>query len=926
MICPKCGAKLVSGTSVCPICGSKQKISAGPSSATSEARRVTRTPAGERRTEPEKRSRYDDDAYSGDSRHDSDDSYGDSGYDDSGYDSDGYDEPDRYDDGYDDDGNDDYGSGYDDDYEEEDSYEDRKGKKVRGVLIGVIISAVVVIGIMVALIVMLLQKQGGKPDVPQTIDSTKQQASGGIETTDSKTEEQTEEASSEEPSIEVHGKQIKVDNNIYEKNDDGSVTLVEYNSNTSIVLLPSTVGGFPVTAIASHAFKNSKDVQYLKLSGNITQLDTFSLYDLTSLKEVVIPASVTEIKTYAFSHVETCITPEGSFAATHMARIAGKIVYGDSLSVENGTRIPVTPNSDPVPSYTQPTTAPTQPAVQPTQPATQPTQPAETQQPETQPTETQPTEPQPTETQPTEPQPTETQPTEPQPTETQPTEPQPTETEAPVETEESTEEPTETEAPTETVPAETERNAENVKAMIEAASGGAVVDLQYQAFGDSGIEVGFAIVQNADGSRSLWFNSPAGSTQMRGGIGDASGSIVNIGLGQQYLLTGGGTTTLYQSDGNTCSEYVSDLPGNLNPDLLTLNNGSQTGYLTVENGALCEYTAEQVSREQVEKLSGGKDIMDLLTATVGDLSSASFWNRANGMIQVGLADGRYVNLYRVGGGLSLTSGSQITSGTPEIAAGTVAGAMTSLPAITPQPLPTPLTDVQGISENTPAVYDIDGDGADDTIVWSREANADGTMTLVLNINGAECYRTSMTAANYTVELCDLDSSSAGYNLVIYGTGGPNGDFVEIGTGAFNKTMSLTIGSTVLQGLGTFQGIGLNGGHIVSDVSGDGTFTLALASPVAGVSSSTYYVSVPFTAYGEKTDVTEYDIPDLTGAGTMTLVRDVDACTSPSMGTQVDPMPAGTGIAPKKLIYAEGMFFVYVEPQAAYLPVNGDPMY
>ena len=114
MICPKCGAKLVSGTSVCPICGSKQKISAGPSSATSEARRVTRTPAGERRTEPEKRSRYDDGAYSVESRHDSDDSYGDSGYDDSGYDSDGYDEPDHYDDDYDDDGNDDYGSGYDD--------------------------------------------------------------------------------------------------------------------------------------------------------------------------------------------------------------------------------------------------------------------------------------------------------------------------------------------------------------------------------------------------------------------------------------------------------------------------------------------------------------------------------------------------------------------------------------------------------------------------------------------------------------------------------------------------------------------------------------------------------------------------------------------------------------------------------------------
>lgn len=464
--------------------------------------------------------------------------------------------------------------------------------------------------------------------------------------------------------------------------------------------------------------------------------------------------------------------------------------------------------------------------------------------------------------------------------------------------------------------------------MIEAASQGTVLDLRYQSFGGDGTEVGFAIVQEADGSRSCWFNSPAaGSVRVKEAIGDASGSVVDFGLGPQYVLTGGGTTSIYQSDGSGCSGYAVDLPGNFDVNAMTLNTGSQIAYLTVEDGTLYEYAAEPVSREQVEGLTGGTEILELINMTIGDTSGAAFWNRANGMIQVAMPDGRYINLWKVGSGVSLTAGTLITSGQPEIYDGTVSSQYTVLPAKTPSPLPAPLKEILTISENSPAAYDINGDGTDETVSWTREANADGMWNLVLSVNGAECYRTSATADNYTVELCDIDSSSPGYNLVIYGTGGVTGNFLEIGEGIFSQTLSLTAGSGVLQGMGSFQGIGLSAGHILSDVNGDGTFKIALANPVPGLSSGTYYVSVPFTAGGELSGQTEYDIVDLTGAGSAALAREVNACSSPSLSTQGTVLGAGETVVPRKLVYSEGTFFVYTEvPQPLYLPVDGNPLY
>lgn len=885
MICPKCGAKLVSGTTVCPICGSKQRsqASAGP------GQEKGRQAAPARRTKTADKKSYQDEYET--------DEYEDDQYEENGYDD------------YEDD---------DEDYEY--GYEKKKTGKWTGILIAIIVTGIIIMGVLIALIVMLLQKQNNKPYVPQTVEQIQTTPAGDAEKQTESSKKDTEEEESESG-----GKQIKVDGNVYERNEDG-VTLVEYNSNTVVASIPAEIGGYKVTRIGSHAFRNSSNTRYVAISKNVKTLETFSLYDLTELKEVFIPESVTEILTYAFSHVDTCITPEGSFASTHMVRIADKVVYGNSLSIDPSNTgnvvLPTSPTSGsnnqasaaPTPAPTNPTPALTDPTPAPTDPTPAPTDPSSTN---------------PSQSDPSSANPSQSDPSSTNPSQSDPLPTDPSQAESTPDTTESGSDQSSSESETEpSTPAE--RNEGSVLQDIQNASSGTVVDFQYTVMGGDGTPVGFAVVQGADGSYSCWFNSAdSGSVQLKAfdaSVSAVTGRVVDLGAGLQYILTGGGTTSIYESDGHSYSVFA-DLNGELNTNDMTLTGSSGVAYLTVQDGAYYEYAASQVTREQVAALSGGKEILDLIDMTVGDTSSAVFWYRANDMIQIALPDGRYINLWKIGNGLSLTAGTQITSGNVEIGNGSVSGTYTGLESIAPGTLPVPLTSMITIAEGAAASYDINGDGTEESISWTKEQNSDGLYSLVLSADGIECYRTSTTAASYTVELCDIDSSTPGYNLVIYATGGVSGNVLEIGDGAFSKTISLQTGWGILQGQGSFSEVGMSAGHLLTDVDGSGSFKIIAANPIAGLSNSNYYVAVPFTAYAEDTSQTEYDIVDMTGAGSAALARDVTVYSSPSLGAESQTWTAGTAIVPRKLVYSEGSFFLYTEvPSAGYIQVDGNAIY
>ena len=287
MTCPKCGAKLVSGTAVCPICGSKQKpFSASSGNGRASSRKNTKASSSSGRQASHSSGRVkpvrgNEDDY--DEYYDTPDD----GYDD-------YDDRynDRYDDrhiDYEDDvEDDDYG--YEDDYGSYDNYDDddydepvrkknsgRKKKKGsrKGLLIAGIVTGVILLGVIIALVIMLLQSRDNNlyKQLPETLAQQENQTQAANtpvipQNTEAARvpEEQTAEADDK--------KQIKVDGNIYEKNGNG-VTLVEYNGTSSIATLPSEVSGYKVTAIGQHAFAKSKNVQYLKLPENVTSLDTY---------------------------------------------------------------------------------------------------------------------------------------------------------------------------------------------------------------------------------------------------------------------------------------------------------------------------------------------------------------------------------------------------------------------------------------------------------------------------------------------------------------------------------------------------------------------------------------------------------------------------------------------------------------------------
>ena len=262
MICPKCGARLAQGSTICPICGTKIR----PSKVKVQDNYEEQPDQG-----------YDSD---------SDDDYEENLNDDYDYDE----EDDSY-------GNDDY---------DNDDYEPARPKTNR-ILVVIIVTVIALIAAMIVLIVLLFSsgKKSNK-QIPYTVDK--------IQDTDTKKETQKEtQKETETEVVEIKDNKVTSGRNVYELSND-ELKLVEYNDQGQVVRIPAEIGGYSVTSIGSHAFKNNTSVQYLKLPDGMKKLDDSALSDIELLKEVVVPESVEEIGNLAFSKVQKAICVKGSYA------------------------------------------------------------------------------------------------------------------------------------------------------------------------------------------------------------------------------------------------------------------------------------------------------------------------------------------------------------------------------------------------------------------------------------------------------------------------------------------------------------------------------------------------------------------------------------------------------------------------------------
>ena len=925
MICPKCGARLAQGSTICPICGTKIR----PSKVKVQDNYEEQPDQG-----------YDSD---------SDDDYEENLNDDYDYDE----EDDSY-------GNDDY---------DNDDYEPAHPKTNR-ILVVIIVTVIALIAAMIVLIVLLFSsgKKSNK-QIPYTVDK--------IQDTDTKKETQKEtQKETETEVVEIKDNKVTSGRNVYELSND-ELKLVEYNDQGQVVRIPAEIGGYSVTSIGSHAFKNNTSVQYLKLPDGMKKLDDSALSDIELLKEVVVPESVEEIGNLAFSKVQKAICVKGSFAWNYMKYMADEVVEGTSLSLDNNASTPSSSAQQTVP--TQPTTA-QQAASQPQQ--TQP-QPDQTQ--PTQPDQTQPTQPQQTQPQQTQPQPDQTQPTQPSsdsapatdPNQTPATDPNQTPAPTPDETPAPTPDETPAPSPDETPEAPTERNAENILAKISADSGGSVVGNSYMFydFNGNGVQEAFALV-DVGGRKEIWYNgedSTSNAVEIFPITDVASCSVNAIANGAtQFVLsvttsTGESYSCIYGADGANGYMVADLLPGVFVSDgvSLQLDNGMNgVAYLLASDGGYSEYAAQELAKSQFDAMPGAQDIWSQVSALIGaEPTDLHFWNRSSAvgnLIQIAFTDAAgtpsYINVSWTQDGM------QFEDGALNVHNGVVKSSYTGLNQIQPQEVPQvetepadPATEISFAdgtavtlsAEGTNYTADLNGDGAADFFKYRTEVAEDGSTTsLIVNVNGTDYTVGTGISAAYKVEVCDLNTSDNQLNIVVVGTGADNSvTSFRVLSGTDLSTPLMQDGTfTVLNGYGNAARL-YNTSHVLTPSSANGTFdenggfTLAVTSPISIDSLGRYVCKIPYElkdgviaedALSETTGNYEYELVDLTSQEQFNYILAADTNLLSSAAADAAPaatLGTGTQVFPRKLIQAAnepGAFYLYVEDasgNAGYLPLG-----
>ena len=942
MICPKCGARLAQGSTICPICGTKIR----PSKVKVQDNYEEQPDQG-----------YDSD---------SDDDYEENLNDDYDYDE----EDDSY-------GNDDY---------DNDDYEPARPKTNR-ILVVIIVTVIALIAAMIVLIVLLFSsgKKSNK-QIPYTVDK--------IQDTDTKKETQKEtQKETETEVVEIKDNKVTSGRNVYELSND-ELKLVEYNDQGQVVRIPAEIGGYSVTSIGSHAFKNNTSVQYLKLPDGMKKLDDSALSDIELLKEVVVPESVEEIGNLAFSKVQKAICVKGSFAWNYMKYMADEVVEGTSLSLDNNTSTPSSSAQQTVP--TQPTTAqqaasqpqPQQtPAPAPSPEQTPATAPSSEQQPATNPSPDQTPAPAPSsEQQPaTNPSPDQTPAPAPSSDQTPATNPSPEETPAPApspdETPATDPSPDETPAtdpsPDETPEAPTERNAENILAKISADSGGSVVGNSYMFydFNGNGVQEAFALV-DVGGRKEIWYNgedSTSNAVEIFPITDVASCSVNAIANGTtQFVLsvttsTGESYSCIYGADGANGYMVADLLPGVFVSDgvSLQLDNGMNgVAYLLASDGGYSEYAAQELAKSQFDAMPGAQDIWSQVSALIGaEPTDLHFWNRSSAvgnLIQIAFTDAAgtpsYINVSWTQDGM------QFEDGALNVHNGVVKSSYTGLNQIQPQEVPQvetepadPATEISFAdgtavtlsAEGTNYTADLNGDGAADFFKYRTEVAEDGSTTsLIVNVNGTDYTVGTGISAAYKVEVCDLNTSDNQLNIVVVGTGADNSvTSFRVLSGTDLSTPLMQDGTfTVLNGYGNAARL-YNTSHVLTPSSANGTFdenggfTLAVTSPISIDSLGRYVCKIPYElkdgviaedALSETTGNYEYELVDLTSQEQFNYILAADTNLLSSAAADAAPaatLGTGTQVFPRKLIQAAnepGAFYLYVEDasgNAGYLPLG-----
>jgi len=76
---------------------------------------------------------------------------------------------------------------------------------------------------------------------------------------------------------------------IFTENADGTYHVSGYNGSATSVIIPSTYNGKAVTAIASRAFENNKDIKYVKVPDSVVAIGQSAFRGCTSIEAITLP-------------------------------------------------------------------------------------------------------------------------------------------------------------------------------------------------------------------------------------------------------------------------------------------------------------------------------------------------------------------------------------------------------------------------------------------------------------------------------------------------------------------------------------------------------------------------------------------------------------------------------------------------------------
>ena len=96
----------------------------------------------------------------------------------------------------------------------------------------------------------------------------------------------------------------KSDDYIYDILDDGTIEIVGYTGNDEVIAIPSEIEGLKVTSIGYKAFLSASAKEVI-IPDSVTSIKTSAFRIMRNLESVTIPESVTTIEQYAFEYCES---------------------------------------------------------------------------------------------------------------------------------------------------------------------------------------------------------------------------------------------------------------------------------------------------------------------------------------------------------------------------------------------------------------------------------------------------------------------------------------------------------------------------------------------------------------------------------------------------------------------------------------------